>query len=349
MTSRRDFLRRSLLASSGLLLGCNADDLVSSTRIYADGSLDAATATVKVLKDQAFPQKVNFYPATGYDISGCYFHQGYGVTTGRWLNFRENVVRIPGGFPVISAGDMADTVLLGATSTNPHFLTPGTMADLVFDGLVFEYLGTAANGDCFNLPQITAGPLRHYSLLRSIVLANAAGNNSGTLVSQLGSARVAVSVLQCTALMGGGGGLGGGETYGGYPGMYRRIAGNLFHDAVRRGFALNDQSSGGIVVDLVQQAGLEANIVWNARVGPKGPGIQWPLSYTPGTLIEADPQFADPSVSLRRWDLAEGGVGTNGSACNRLLARAGTPAELLAFIRAGMTPTNPAVAGFGAV
>jgi hypothetical protein len=334
--NRRSFLT---VAGSAFLGACNAADLAGPTRFYMSG------ATVKVLRNQVFTSKVNFYPVTGYDIQGCYFHQGYSVTVSQgqpWNLFAENVVRCPGGFEQVAAGDMSDSVILSSAVTNPHFLKPtsSVQRDLTFDGLVFEYLNTASNGDCFCLPPKTSGITRHYTLTRSLCAPNLYGNNSGVLVSQLGGSCVAVSVDHCTALMGGGGGLGGGETFVGYPGMFRDISGNIFYDTKVRGYALNDQSSGLICPGLVQNLG--PNVVWNAR----GNGIQWP--GVAGSLTVADPMFVNPLASLRTCDLANGGAGTNPSGLDGLLTGRITPRMLLDFYRAGFTPTNPVCAGFGA-
>lgn len=339
--NRRSFLT---LTGASLLTAC-ADDLLGPTRIYMNPRLTAAGATVKVLNNQAYAAKILFNPATGYDVQGCYFHMGYGVSSGRWSHWSGNVVRIVTGFEVVGAGDMSDTVFLNAWTQNPHFLKPaaGIPADLIFDGMVFEYLGTDGNGDCFMLPPKPVGQ-RHYTLSHALCVPNAAGNDSGVLVSQLGGPTVAVSVLQSTALMGTGGGLGGGETCAGYAGMYRAIDGNIFWDTKVRGYALNDQSSTGkpAATDLVLPSGWGSNVVWNA----KAPS-QWPLSFQP-SVLSADPMFAYPA-SLRSFDASQGGVGTNASGCDRLLTQQAMPSDLLAYYRAGYTPTNPACQGYGAV
>jgi hypothetical protein len=340
--NRRSFLT---VAGSSLLAACNADDLFTPTRIYMEPSLSARAATVKILRDKAFAAKVNFYPCTGWDVQGCYFHQGYGLTVSSgqpWTTFANNVVRVPGAFEVVGGGHMNDVVILSSAATNPHFLKPASNInqDSIFDGLIFEYLNTASNGDCFMLPQKKSGVVRHYVLIRPIALPSLSGNNSGVLVAQLGGPAIACSLLRPTALIGSNGGLGGGETYPGYPGLYREISGGIFWDTKVRGYALREMGGGQCVPGLV--ASLGPNVVWNA----KGNGIQWP--GVTGALTVADPCFSNPLASLRTCDLANGGIGTNPSGLDGLLTGRITPTMLLAFIRAGFTPQNPACAGMGA-
>ena len=344
--NRRSFFA---VAGSSLLAACHADDLLAPTRIYMDGSIPARLATVKVLKGQVFPTKLLF-TASGYDIQDCYFHQGYSatLTNGQpWSCFANNVVR---GGVAIGMGHMTDVVLVNPTASNPHFLTPlGKLNNLVFDGLIFEYLGTSSVGDCFLLPKLINPPMRHHTLIRCLVLPNAAGNTSGSLVSQLGGPFSAASVLNCTVHTGGGGGLIGGETFTGYPGIYRAISGNIFWDTAIRGYALKLDGAKIAVPDLALPGTIGPNVLWNLKPGQSGYGMHWPLSSQPSGQIQADPMCANRLASLRTWDASLGGPGTSASGINRLLTQQNAPQELIAFLKAGFTPTNPVAQGFGAV
>jgi hypothetical protein len=80
--------------------------------------------------------------------------------------------------------------------------------------------------------------------------------------------------------------------------------------------------------------------------------------------LSVDPRFADPARSLKGWDASLGGPGTVAGAAAGLLLMNGydatgrgqnpslipagyTPSALVAWVREGFSPTNPALAGAG--
>lgn len=335
--NRRDFC---LASATALLAGCR--DAFEPTSLPMSRAV-----TVRPLYDQVFTTRVNLGNCAGLDVRGCTFLQGFTGTGGPWFDFADNIVI---GGQVQAHGPMRRVAFFHTALSNPHFLVPWGSRGDTFEDLTFEALSTSATGDCFLLPNLDNLPVRHYSLVRPLVIPNGAGNNSGTVVSQLGGIGCAVSVLNPTAIMGTGGGLGFGETFLGYPGIYRQLSGGLFWDTTPRGYYLRDMSSGACLSDNLPQSGLGSNLVWQAKVSPKTGryGISAPLSYTPPDPVQVDPMFRDATVSLRAFAASKGMNRSNADAMT--LLRGGTPPqELLAYLRDGFTPTNPAALGYGAV
>ena len=65
--------------------------------------------------------------------------------------------------------------------------------------------------------------------------------------------------------------------------------------------------------------------------------------------VTGNPRFLNPNANLASWDKSLGGVGTAAHAISQLSAHAAgyTVASLLAFVRQGFTPINPALKGNG--
>lgn len=73
----------------------------------------------------------------------------------------------------------------------------------------------------------------------------------------------------------------------------------------------------------------------------RGYAAKW--SVTPGAndVDGQDPQFVDSTVSLAKWDLSLGGVGTDAAAAARIKADPSLTASLVSYIRAGYAIRNP--------
>ncbi len=321
--------------------------LDSTTRpLFFSGWAPLTTGT-RLIEGCVFDQGPSFVGPTGLTIRNNFFYDGYYSTESRWADFSGNFVRMTEieGLPV--EGNVSDSYFLQDSGLwNPHFISPSQgVGDVTIDGAIFEYTGTDGQGDAVvNFSPLTPTT---YKILRSIVLPNAAGDNSGTLFTLHGNDNTTL-IAEHNTFVAGSQGATFGEAYAGHTGMIASFRANLAWTPAgpSRGFKLQ-QDSYTSATDVAAPASVDYNGGWNLGSGRQGYGY----NLTPGATgafgahdVQADPYFVDPTRNVESWDRSLGGDGTVAHVLARFEAGdpAYTVAALLSYIRDGFAPQNPA-------
>lgn len=260
-------------------------------------------------------------------------------------------------------------------TSNAHlaqFTLTNLAADMTLDGMIHhsEYAVGQGDGDHIKL-QGDPAATRAVHVQNSIGLANAAGYSTGSFVSPLtgfqkltitGEHNSYVSDSGPTAGFGAQDANGGVAFNGGTP-LYTSIKSNLVLAGTRGGASLLSRYFGTPnQQDIADPANVTHNWVDIPASGTflGGTGTAWAFWQTAtaayfttavaGPTYNGDPQLRQRSVTHLTWDAALGGAGTGTSAFNRLMKRCSRSnpaatdkvANLIAYIRWGWTPENPA-------
>src|SRR5262249_50598520 len=139
-----------------------------------------------------FDREVRFYPGPGFTIKENYFAEAFDVLEGPWASFEENLIRDTQGERRL-VGNSSNNYWLfdNPSQVNPHFVQVASFANgTTIDGDIFEFNGADGNGDCILL----GVPDRPTPVVikNSLVLPNAAGEDSGTLFSALGNSNISI-------------------------------------------------------------------------------------------------------------------------------------------------------------
>jgi hypothetical protein len=309
----------------------------------------------------SFDKAVTFTNTHNYVIEDCVFTNSYSVSgSGTWASFKRNFVRHTAQAATQLTGEAVDCYVLEDHATsNPHFLQFGTSpasAAQVIDGCIFESTGTAGNGDCILIPSPSGA--RAFTVKRCIVLPNAAGGQSGTLVSALGNANVTLVVEHNTAYVSANNsGLVVGETYNAHAGMVSSFKSNImWRSSLGTGWKMY-RDAAGTNQDVCAPADADRNCGHNLNAGSDGKGYNaasgTAFSTAPGANdVDEDPDFVDPTRDLASWDAALGGPGTVANAVAEILKLGDTDwnpdynvADLLTWVRAGFAPQNQNLIG----
>jgi hypothetical protein len=309
--------------------------------------------------DCIFDKIISFAPESGWIFRDVLFAAGwdnYGTT--KCASFSRVFYEKRTGPPRYLPGDALDCYWWtdDANSGSHCVSSPGFA--LTLDGCVWDAEGNASDGDGFPA-QGLAGSAVVFTFRRCITLLNRAGTDFVySLVSFLGNANENADVEHCTLCVDRSStiGLGGafvGETSANHLNQIRSFRSNLCWcpSAPTLGggkMISHDTSAYNAGIVSVQQA--THNGRWNLAAQPYNVAESASLGANDVTL-GADP-FVDKTVNLAAWDAALGGPGTDDHALTELKKRheAGYNAAynhqaLLDFIRAGMTPTDAALAG----
>jgi hypothetical protein len=324
---------------------------------YLNNANSYSSGTRTILRN-VFDKHVLLYTPAGFTTEDNYFHEALASTDGQWTTFRHNFVRLTNSY---------NTVLLRGstyrnfwywdepTQDNPHF-TQAPLYTLTVDGDIFESDGTGAgNGDCIlgDVP----GAARTLTVQNCIVLPNANGTNSGTLVSLLGNASVTLAMNHNTGLVGIQGLLAVGETYTGHAGMVSSYRSNLAYDTSARGYHILDSGVNDSVSNLVTSANANYNNAYNLLAGSNAKGYN-NLEFSSGSPgandLAVNPNFVDSARDLAKWDTSLGGAGTDSNVITELRKRGlstwnsnYSTQNLIAYIRAGFAPTNVSLQNAG--
>lgn len=252
-------------------------------------------------------------------------------------------------------------LLRQATNNNPHLWVGGSeFVDCIAD--VPATISTNDDGDTFTCPN---GPLTVRGL---ICLPIADGPDAGlaacTGASFIGGDNATATFEHCTFLGGTlksestylrgqtGASISIGENYLGHAGMVTSVKSNIWAalnpdqgDVLK----LRDVSTNGAVPDTVTASGCDYNAGYNTAATNKGYAVPFSNSGTPGVhdVEGQDPQFKDPTVNIERWGVAHGITGADfttrlAAARDYLMADITRIDSLLAFVRNGVAPQNPA-------
>lgn len=329
------------------------------------GTNNAATGT-RSIKFSVFDKQVTItYGPWTFEDNYCHVAMSWnGSASNYHTSWRRNFLRTAGtGAAAAPAGIVYDSFILADhASANPRFLTylAGTgTAGATVDGVIFEFTGTDANGDCMPMPGATGATT--YTLVRCIVLPNGGGSQSGDLVSALGGANITIVAEHNTVCATGNtSGVTVGETYAGYTGMVSSNRSNIFWNGTgSTGYKMYRDVAGNAVQDIASPANANYNCGYNLAAGNNLKGYHASNNTTamftssPGANdVDVNPQFVDSTRKLATWDASLGGPGTVANALAELAKMNDTGynsaynlTALLTYIRAGFAPTNAALQG----
>lgn len=318
---------------------------------YSSGTRDILRNT--------FDKVVQFYTPDGLTIEGNYFNGSIEATSGTWVSFQNNFLRFGTGTgtpftlqgptgPGFNYGFQSDN-----TNNNPHYWqaeNDGTITSLVcesaYDG------GGTQEGDCVQLG--SSGSAITIDITKILVLPDAAGGTSGTVVSALGSANFTVNAYRNTGVADDQSCVVVGETYIGHPSMFTRIDSNLCWNASGTdGRIAWDSGGNDSVTDLVTSGNANYNCYYNLNA-TRYFNLEFSSGSPGANDVSANPLFVDSTRSLRTWDTALGGAGTNANALAELALMNSstwdsnyTPTALATWVTAGFVPTSASLDGAG--
>ena len=322
----------------------NASGYTSGTRDFLRNAVDKV---------------VQFYTPAGWTIEGNYFGGSIEATTGTWVNFQNNFLRFGAGTgtPFTLQGPTGPGYNYGfydsTSNNNPHYWQ--VQSALTVDSLICEsgYTGVGVQeGDCVQLG--SSGSAITVDVTGVLVLPDAAGGTSGTIISALGSANFTVRAYRNTAVADDQYCVAVGETYAGHSGMFTRIDSNLCWNAAGTdGRIVGDSGVNDSVTDLVTSANANYNCYYNLNATE-----YYNLEFSSGSPgandVSANPSFVDSSRDLGSWAGSIGLSATNAAAIsclslmNSASATAGcTPTAASAWVIAGFVPTSASLDGAG--
>ena len=230
-----------------------------------------------------------------------------------WASFSNNLL--------VATGNSAETATGGAvvdggyylqnsTTGNPHYFSHAITTTV--RGMIFEYTGTTADGDC-NLMGAPTGPIT-ITIEHCLGLPNAAGGSSGTMFSHGGSANLTTVLRHNTWFGGGQVCCNIGETYAGHAGMIAQFRDNLCWDTSPTAYKLEDYASS--VNDVVAAASCHHNAGYNLILPGSNGKSYHNLDLTGGApgasdVDGTDPLFVDRTRDFASWDGSiAGGAGS---------------------------------------
>lgn len=323
----------------------------------AVGLRDFAIDHVICTKGFAFSSSANTSPAS---VAQCYFRLA--------ADFGQNNVT----WTAPSVSDCYVFFQNAGTSTNPHPCFFGTQNDVVVTRAVIECGDTVTDstGDLFIAP--APGTARNYTIRNclSLPLGGDMAKHAGQFCSALGGANCSMYLFHNTYVTSGlaveNGAPGYGETYAGYGGIFKAVKGNLAYGLVPNAGQVFIRRVTSTVSDGVAAVDCDYNGVHQpvsaAQALGSYPGVpghyDWTVappsqpmfSSTSGLgahNVIGDPAMVDPTRNIATWAVSRGSV--SGTYAARaadaeayLLADPTLIDDLLAHVRGGWAPTNPA-------
>ncbi len=266
-----------------------------------------------------------------------------------WSSFDNNLVH--GGSNTNFLGDLTNNYFLLTNSDNPHGPTLSSNVSLQVTGNVFEYTGSAGNGDCLLTNTSPAEPaifaIRHNILLPSD--GDPTNAACGDIISVVGGGANLTLVVEHNTFNVGPpeSGVSIGETYHGHADMLASVQNNLAFSNSGLGSIINDNRGGAVVPNDITTADYNGrNTMSTSSNVPVGT-----IRNTAGVHdVIANPNFVDSTRNLATWSAALGGAGTVPDALVELAKandasgynNAYTVAALLVYIKAGFVPMNEA-------
>lgn len=330
--------------------------------VQINGTGAIGTGTRQILRC-SFDQVVGATGApswAGFTITDNYFGGGVGAfnssysATGQIAEFARNFYRkTTSQTPPINCPLVLDCYAFqDDSSTNAKLTNASTAYDHTFDGLLWESSPTDTTGDFISVTNNPAA-LRTVLARRCLNVPNpTGGDRPGTLVSiATNSANWRVEVEHCTWGAGVEPVVSVGETASSPAGTITSYKGNIGWSTKSPAGAsqvhIRDIAATGVNADVVADGAADYNAGFGLIAGTLGKGYSYTKSggaAPPGVhdLVGVDPQYADPTRRLAKWDLSLGGPGTNASALARIAADPTLGDVARKWVMAGFRPTNPA-------
>lgn len=304
---------------------CVWTNSLGSNSLYVTAN-NTATGTRQIV-NCVFDGRVSMIP-TGLTLTGNYFGGGFVVTDGTLGNepaiFSGNFIRENNTTNTIATlGDITDCYVYWdeSNAANPHYLVPMNNATSVtYDRILFQCAKSDGIGDCILVSATGTGTARKLTVQHCIELPDAAGENSGTLITSYGTAAISIDCIHNTYIMGIQGTAYGedpGTGFTGFTDQWRHLS-NIAWDTSQRGYILVDGTEGSAfnaAANTVKTS--DYNIGWNFKttygVGGTNPAYLangYPCSNTtnpfhsaPGSNdLHINPNFVDYTRSLATFD-----------------------------------------------
>lgn len=319
----------------------------------------AGSESYRIFRNNIFDRLVQLFAPRDVVIEGNQFHDSLetsNIDTSTWATFENNLVVMTAPTEnVFVRGNIANNYWLhnDPVQVNPHFLTIGVEdipVNLSSIGNIFEFTGTNEEGDTQLVSSVPKSTPYTLTFEDNIVIPNAAGGSSGTLVTALGEPNTFLVINNNTGIPGSVQPIVAlGETYAGHPNMVSSFRRNLGWDYTVREFLAADALPDDAVVDLLPAAVTQYNGMHNLATGTNGVGFTR-FELSSGNLgastVQADPLFVDRERDISAWDIYAGGTGSIAHALYQLsLANddadyipSYTVDSLYNYVREGFTP-----------
>lgn len=331
----------------------------TGTNVFALSGSASDGAGTHVVSGDVFDIIPSWPLVEGWSITNNYFTTSWAAQGGPWVLF--DTAFFEEDQDASMHGSVSNFYMSQrSTKMNPHYLVHDQAMTVVVDGVIFEDLGAAQDGDTVQVAGSISNPV---TVQNSIKLPNASGNSSGTAFTCGCSTSSQIAINKNTYFLGGdreSSGIRYGETITPGPGMFTSIKSNAFWDTSARGWKFlciiptcNTSSDSNVV------AGANADYNGGSSsqflAGLAGKGYDSTFTVAPGAHdLDADPGFVDRTRGLIAYDKFCGGAGTEASAIAGFKARNSASwnscydiTKLLNWVRQGFAPQNVAFATAG--
>lgn len=342
---------------------------VSGNQISLQATAYSATASW-FIERCSFESRLSILDMAGWGLEDLTLKGGIvAAGTSNWRHFRRVFVRQPGGSSMAIKGSMTDSYLLcDAHNDNWHAaeMNSGSLtATTEFSGLVFDpysITNPTDTGEMLMLPNPSA--VQTVRVTRCITLPSsldtsgspgvrAAAGTLAWLAATATNLRLEMEHNSVYSTAGVCAVFGFGETLVAPAGVGAAYRSNLAW-GTSAGSALHCKDVHNLVGtanDVVVAANARNNGGYNlaAGSGSNPPGYSYKVSVgTPGSSdVIGDPQLADPYRNIKTWGASQGLTGANDDAVKDaavayLFEDPTRIDSLLAYVRAGVAPTNAA-------
>jgi len=323
-------------------------------------SFNMGAAGTRTFNGCRFDKTVKFIATRGFGGSGCYFHNGWEGTTGTYHGGTLTNSFVRQTFDsLITAFNVTNSVLYwdNPAGSNPHWIATNVSAAagtafLLNDNVVY-YNGTDPAGNIYTVAQSNDADV---TVNNNLVLPNAAGSNSGALVTSSGAvgAGSAITVNHNTVFCKGQHVLEIGHLQVSVESPQRWVSfkSNLCIGGTTGYKCLNVDNT--TLQDIIAPANANYNGSYQIKTTSgvagftnEGRGYAAKWSTTPGAndVDGVDPAFVNGSASFATWSASIGGAGTDEAARAAIQANPALAADLMAYLAAAYRPTAAAYNG----
>jgi len=330
------------------------------TRISSQTSTGSITFTRCVFDKMV---KHSYMALVSY--SGCYFNNGWAgshVAT-QWTGMDNCFIRQTSN-SLILCGSLTNSFIMydAPAYSNPEFMTNSSALTgsftLNWTGNAFYFNGSDYTGGLLFAAAASATGV--VNIKNNLALANAAGYNSGNLITSNGTVTpgFGIYVEHNTVFISRQNGAEIGHLYGGSvenPPRYKSYKSNLFIGGVDNSFKMSNVDSNSLT-DIINPTDADYNGSYGitptyaalaATYTNQGRGYAAKWSATPGAhdVDGQNPNFVNGSATLTTWGVTQGGT-TEADALTIIKAAPATKvAALLAYLASAFAPTNSAFKG----
>jgi len=323
-------------------------------------SYSMSAAGTRTFTRCVWDKKIKIITPLGLNAASCYFHNGWEGTTGTYHGGTLTNSFVRQTFDsLITAFNVTNSVLYwdNPAGSNPHWIATNVSAAagtafLLNDNVVY-YNGTDPAGNIYTVAQSNDADV---TVNNNLVLPNAAGSNSGALVTSSGAvgAGSAITVNHNTVFCKGQHVLEIGHLQVSVESPQRWVSfkSNLCIGGTTGYKCLNVDNT--TLQDIIAPANANYNGSYQIKTTSgvagftnEGRGYAAKWSTTPGAndVDGVDPAFVNGSASFATWSASIGGAGTDEAARAAIQANPALAADLMAYLAAAYRPTAAAYNG----